>query len=300
MTAKLVNFAVMKKEYLPFVEKLIELAIAEDIGDGDHTSLASIPADASGRMKLLVKERGVIAGVEIAEMVFHRLDPDARLETAIADGTPVEPGDVVFHVSGRVRTLLQAERIVLNIMQRMTGVATETARYVARVAGTGCRILDTRKTTPGSRVLDKMAVKLGGGENHRMGLFDMILLKDNHIDFAGGIVPAIRGVRSYMAERGLSLPIEVEVRSLGDIDLVFKEGGPIDRIMLDNFDLDLTRQAVAKITALSTPGKRIEIESSGGIRYDTLRDYAETGVDFISVGALTHQIKSIDLSLKAV
>ncbi len=284
----------MKKEYISFVEKLIELAVAEDIGDGDHTSLASIPAAEVGKMKLLVKEHGIIAGVEIAAMVFHRLDPEARLEVLIPDGKPVKPGDVVFYVTGRVRTLLQSERIILNIMQRMTGVATETARYVARLDGTGCRILDTRKTTPGSRVLDKMAVKLGGGENHRIGLFDMILLKDNHIDFAGGIVPAIEGVRRYMAERGLELPIEVEVRTLEDIDLVFAAGGRVDRIMLDNFDLEETRRAVAKIDG------RIEIESSGGIRYETLRDYAETGVDYISVGALTHQIKSVDLSLKAV
>jgi nicotinate-nucleotide pyrophosphorylase (carboxylating) len=290
----------MKKEYEPFVERLVELAIAEDTGDGDHTSLASIPADATGRMKLLVKEHGVIAGVEVAEMVFRRLDPAVEIEVRIPDGTPVTPGDVAFHVSGGVRTLLQAERIVLNIMQRMTGVATETARYVARVAGTGCRILDTRKTTPGSRVLDKMAVRLGGGENHRMGLFDMILLKDNHIDFAGGIIPAIRGVRRYMIERGMALPIEVEVRSLDDIDKVFEEGGPVDRIMLDNFDLETTRRAVEKIADQCGPHGRIEIESSGGIRYETLRDYASTGVDYISVGALTHQIRSVDLSLKAV
>ena len=284
----------MKKEYIPFVERLIELSVAEDIGDGDHTSLASIPADAHGRMKLLVKERGIIAGVEIARMVFHRLDPEAQVEVLIPDGTHVAPGDIVFYVSGRVRTLLQSERIILNIMQRMTGVATETARYVARVEGPGCRILDTRKTTPGNRMLDKMAVKLGGGENHRIGLFDMILLKDNHIDFAGGIIPAIEGVHRYMEERDLSLPVEVEVRTLDDIDLVFAAGGRVDRIMLDNFDLDATRLAVAKIDG------RCEIESSGGIRYDNLRDYADTGVDFISVGALTHQIKSVDLSLKAV
>jgi nicotinate-nucleotide pyrophosphorylase (carboxylating) len=284
----------MKKEYIPFVEELIELSIREDIGNGDHTSLASIPAEEQGRMKLLVKEPGIIAGVEIAEMVFRRLDPDVRLEILITDGTPVEAGDIAFYVSGRVRTLLQSERIILNIMQRMTGVATETARYVARVAGTDCRILDTRKTTPGNRVLDKMAVKIGGGENHRMGLFDMILLKDNHIDFAGGIIPAIEGIRRYMEERGLALPIEVEVRTMEDIDLVFEEGGKIDRIMLDNFDIEMTRRAVAKIDG------RIEIESSGSIRYENLRDYAATGVDFISIGALTHQIKSIDLSLKAV
>jgi nicotinate-nucleotide pyrophosphorylase (carboxylating) len=284
----------MKKEYIPFVEELIELAIREDIGDGDHTSLASIPAEAQGSMKLLVKESGIIAGVEVAGMVFHRLDPQAKFEVLIPDGTPVKPGDIVFYVSGTVRTLLQSERIILNIMQRMTGVATETARYVERVKGTGCRILDTRKTTPGNRVLDKMAVRIGGGENHRMGLFDMILLKDNHVDFAGGIIPAIDGVRRYMASKGLALPIEVEVRSLDDIDKVLAEGGAIDRIMLAKFDLELTRRAVEKI------GGRIEIESSGGIRFDTLRDYAETGVDYISVGALTHQIKSVDLSLKAV
>ncbi len=290
----------MKKEYIPFVERLIELAVAEDIGDGDHTSLASIPADAAGRMRLLVKERGVIAGVEVAEMVFRRLDPGVQMEVLIPDGASVSPGDTVFYVSGRVRTLLQSERIILNIMQRMTGVATETARYVARVAGTDCRILDTRKTTPGNRVLDKMAVKIGGGENHRIGLFDMILLKDNHIDFAGGIIPAIRGVHRYMEERGMSLPVEVEVRSLDDIDLVFKAGGRVDRIMLDNFDLEMTRLAVAKIDGYASQGRKVEIESSGGIRYENLRDYAECGVDFISVGALTHQIKSVDLSLKAV
>ncbi len=285
--------AAMKKEYIPFVEDLINLAIREDIGDGDHTSLASIPAEARGRMKLLVKERGIIAGVEVAEMVFRRLDPEVRVEILIQDGTPVKIGDVVFYVEGRTRTLLQSERIILNIMQRMTGVATETARYVKLVEGTGCRILDTRKTTPGSRVLDKMAVKLGGGENHRMGLFDMILLKDNHIDFAGGIIPAIEGVRRYLADKGKELPVECEVRSLEDIDLVFAAGG-VDRIMLDNFDLERTRRAVAKIDG------RCETESSGGIRYENLRDYAECGVDFISVGALTHQIKSVDLSLKAV
>jgi nicotinate-nucleotide pyrophosphorylase (carboxylating) len=291
---------IMEKQYIPFVDNLIALAVAEDIGDGDHTSLASIPAEATGRMRLLVKERGIIAGVEVAGMVFRRLDPGARVEVLIADGSPVAPGDVVFHVSGRVRTLLQAERVILNIMQRMTGVATETARHVARVAGTGCRILDTRKTTPGNRVLDKMAVRLGGGDNHRIGLFDMILLKDNHIDFAGGIVPAIRGVHRYMSERGLSLPVEVEVRSPGDIDLVFGAGERVDRIMLDNFDVAATRLAVAKIDGYALGGRRVEIESSGGIRYDNLRDYAECGVDFISVGALTHQIKSVDLSLKAV
>ena len=282
----------MKAESEPFVDALIELCIREDIGDGDHTSLASIPVDAHGAMKLLVKQAGIIAGGEIAERILRRLDPQVEFRSLIPDGTPVVPGDVVFTVQGRTQSLLQAERILLNVMQRMTGVATETARYVKRLEGLPTRVLDTRKTTPGMRVLDKMAVKLGGGENHRMGLFDMILLKDNHIDFAGGIRPAIEGVRRYLAEKGKELPIEVEVRSLADIDEVLAVGG-VDRIMLDNFDLPTTRLAVQKIAG------RCEIESSGGITYDNLRDYAECGVDFISVGALTHQIKSIDLSLKA-
>ncbi len=283
----------MKKEYMPYVEKLIELAIAEDIGDGDHTSLASIPHDAHGRMRLLVKQEGVIAGIEVARMVFRRLDPGVVFEQLIEDGARIAYGDEAFLVEGRIVSLLQAERIVLNIMQRMSGVATETARYVTLLDGLKTRVLDTRKTTPGMRVLDKMAVKLGGGENHRMGLFDMILLKDNHIDFAGGIVPAIRQVREYLAETGRTLPIEVEVRTLEDIDKVLAEGG-VDRIMLDNFSVELTREAVKKIAG------RIEIESSGGITFDTIRAYGECGVDFVSVGALTHQIKSLDMSLKAV
>ena len=283
----------MKKEYIPFVEELIELAIAEDIGDGDHTSLASVPHDARGRMRLLVKQDGVIAGIEVARMVFRRLDPGVAFEQLIEDGARVVYGDEAFFVEGRIVSLLQAERIVLNIMQRMSGVATETARYAARLEGLQTKGLDTRKTTPGMRVLDKMAVKLGGGENHRMGLFDMILLKDNHIDFAGGIVPAIRQVREYLAGTGRVLPIEVEVRTLGDIDEVLAEGG-VDRIMLDNFSVELTREAVRKIAG------RVEIESSGGITFDTIRDYAECGVDFVSVGALTHQIKSLDMSLKAI
>ena len=283
----------MKKEEIPFVENLIELAISEDIGDGDHTSLATIPHDAQGRMKLLVKEEGIIAGIEIARMVMRRLDPDVVFEQLLEDGAKIAPSDVAFFVEGRIVSLLQGERIVLNIMQRMSGVATQTAAYVKRLEGLKTKVLDTRKTTPGMRILDKMAVKLGGGENHRMGLFDMVLLKDNHIDFAGGIVPAINSVREYLAARGKKLPVEVEVRSLKDIDLVFAAGGA-DRIMLDNFTVELTRQAVGKIAG------RAEIESSGGITYQTLREYGECGVDYISVGALTHQIKSLDLSLKAV
>ena len=282
----------MRPEYKPFVDDLIELCIREDIGDGDHTSLACIPADEHGRMRLLCKQEGVIAGIEIAQIVLRRLDPEMHFEQILRDGDRVRPGDVAFYVSGRLRSLLQAERILLNIMQRMSGVATQTAVYVKRLEGLHTRVLDTRKTTPGMRVLDKMAVKIGGGENHRMGLFDMILLKDNHIDFAGGIEKAIRRVRDYLAERGRQLPIECEVRSLEDIDKVFAAGG-VDRIMFDNFTPEMTRRAVEKVAG------RCETESSGGITLSTMRDYAECGVDFISVGALTHQIRSLDMSLKA-
>lgn len=283
----------MEKEYIPFIEDLIELAVKEDIGDGDHTSLASIPHDARGKMKLLVKQRGIIAGVEVAEMVFSRLDPEVRFERLIEDGSAISPGDIAFYVEGRIISLLQAERIILNIMQRMSGVATQTSYYVERLSGLSTKVIDTRKTTPGMRVLDKMAVKLGGGGNHRMGLFDMILLKDNHIDFAGGITAAVTKVKEYLAAKGKQLPIEVEVRTMEDIDEVLAIGG-VDRIMLDNFSVEMTRKAVGKING------RTEIESSGGITFDTLRDYAECGVDFISVGALTHQIKSLDMSLKAI
>ena len=282
----------MKPEYIPFVKELIELCIKEDIGDGDHTSLCCIPADAHGRMRLLCKQEGVIAGIEVAQMVLDRLDPEMRFEQILNDGDRVKPGDVAFYVSGRLRSLLQAERILLNIMQRMSGVATQTAFYVKHLEGLHTRILDTRKTTPGMRVLDKMAVKLGGGENHRMGLFDMILLKDNHIDFAGGIRKAITGAREYLRARGKEIPIECEVRALEDIDEVFAAGG-VDRIMFDNFTPEMTRKAVEKVAG------RCETESSGGITLETMRAYAECGVDFISVGALTHQIRSLDMSLKA-
>lgn len=282
----------MKPEYIPFVKELIEFCIKEDIGDGDHTSLCCIPADAHGRMRLLCKQEGVIAGIEVAQMVLDRLDPEMRFEQILNDGDRVKPGDVAFYVSGRLRSLLQAERILLNIMQRMSGVATQTAFYVKHLEGLHTRILDTRKTTPGMRVLDKMAVKLGGGENHRMGLFDMILLKDNHIDFAGGIRKAITGAREYLRAKGKQLPIECEVRSLEDIDEVFAAGG-VDRIMFDNFTPEMTRKAVEKVAG------RCETESSGGITLETMRAYAECGVDFISVGALTHQIRSLDMSLKA-
>lgn len=282
----------MKAEYIPFVEELIELAIKEDIGDGDHTSLCCIPAEERGRMRLLCKQDGIIAGIEVAQMVLNRLDPEMEFEQLLEDGTRVKVGDVAFYVSGRLQSLLQAERILLNIMQRMSGVATQTAIYADRLEGLKTKVLDTRKTTPGMRVLDKMAVKIGGGENHRIGLFDMILLKDNHIDFAGGVAQALTKCREYLARTGRNLKIEIEVRTLENIDEVFAAGGA-DRIMLDNFSLEMTREAVKRIAG------RCEIESSGGITLDTLRDYAECGVDFVSVGALTHQIKSLDMSLKA-
>ena len=282
----------MKAEYKPYVDELIELAIKEDIGDGDHTSLCCIPAEQQGKMRLLCKQEGIIAGIEIARLVLERLDPTMCFEQLIEDGTRVKVGDVAFYVSGSERSLLQAERILLNIMQRMSGVATQTAIYVDRLEGLHTKVLDTRKTTPGMRVLDKMAVKIGGGENHRIGLFDMILLKDNHIDFAGGVRKAVEKAREYLKATGRNIPIECEVRSLEDIDEVFAAGGA-DRIMFDNFTPAQTKIAVEKVAG------RCETESSGGITLENLREYAETGVDFISVGALTHQIKSLDMSLKA-
>lgn len=282
----------MKAEYKPYVDELIELAIKEDIGDGDHTSLCCIPQQARGRMRLLCKQEGVIAGIEIAEMILKRLDDTIEFEQILHDGDRVKAGDVAFYVTGREQSLLQAERILLNIMQRMSGVATQTAVYADCIKDLHTKVLDTRKTTPGMRVLDKMAVKIGGGENHRMGLFDMILLKDNHIDFAGGVRKAVEAAKAYLKATGKHIPIECEVRSLEDIDEVFAAGGA-DRIMFDNFTPEQTRKAVEKVAG------RCETESSGGITLDTLRDYAATGVDFISVGALTHQIKSLDMSLKA-
>lgn len=274
-----------------YIDALIELAIAEDLGDGDHTSLATIPAHRTGRMQLLVKQEGIIAGIEIAKRVFRRLDIDVKFEQILEDGARVKVGDIAFYVTGTVRTLLQSERIVLNIMQRMSGVATQTAIYAKEFEGLKAKVLDTRKTTPGMRALDKMAVKIGGGDNHRMGLFDMILLKDNHIDFAGGITAALNATRKYLKDNNKDLKIEIEVRSLTDIDEVFAAGGA-DRIMLDNFSIEDTKLAVAKI------GDRAEIESSGGITIENLRAYGQCGVDFVSVGALTHQIKSLDMSLK--
>jgi nicotinate-nucleotide pyrophosphorylase (carboxylating) len=276
-----------------YIDDLLTLAIAEDIGDGDHTSLAVISSEAEGKMKLLVKEEGVIAGIEIAKQVFGRIDRRLEMEQLLNDGARVKRGDIAFYVTGRERALLQAERLVLNIMQRMSGVATQTAAYVEALKGLKTQVLDTRKTTPGMRILDKLAVKIGGGGNHRMGLFDMILLKDNHIDFAGGIEQAIRKTREYLQRTSRNLAIEVEVRSLEDLKTVLRIGG-VQRIMFDNFDLPATKEAVALV------GGHYETESSGGITLENLRAYAECGVDFISVGALTHQINSLDLSLKAV
>ena len=283
----------MKPEYKPFVDALIELAIREDIGDGDHTSLCCIPATEKGRMRLLCKQEGILAGIEIAQLVLRRLDPDMQFEQILRDGDRVKPGDVAFYVSGRLQSLLQAERILLNIMQRMSGVATQTAVYADKIKDLHTKVLDTRKTTPGMRVLDKMAVKIGGGENHRMGLFDMILLKDNHIDFAGGIVHAIDRCHAYLREKGLDLKIEIEVRNFDELQQVLDHGG-VNRIMLDNFTPADTRKAVELID------HRYEVESSGGITFDTIRDYAEQGVDFISVGALTHSVKGLDMSFKAI
>ena len=275
------------------IDELIELAIKEDIGDGDHSSLASIPKTAMGKAKLLVKQDGVLAGVEVAKRIFKRIDPDSKIEVLLNDGSAIKVGDVVFYVEAKTILLLQAERLVLNVMQRMSGVATQTKVYADKLEGLKTKVLDTRKTTPGMRMLDKMAVKIGGGENHRIGLFDMIMLKDNHVDFAGGIKQAIKGAKDYLARTGRDLKIEIEVRNLNELEEAIEEGG-IHRIMLDNFDFEMTRKAVEIIDG------KYETESSGGITLDTLRDYAECGVDYISVGALTHQIKSLDLSLKAI
>ncbi len=273
-------------------DRLIDLAFSEDIGDGDHTTLCCIPEDAMGKSRLLIKEEGILAGMRVAKQIFHHFDPDMQVEELIPDGSHVKPGDVAMVVTGRVRSLLQTERLMLNVMQRMSGIATMTSKYVEKLKGTKTRVLDTRKTTPGMRMLEKEAVKIGGGTNHRIGLFDMILLKDNHVDFAGGIAKALDRCAAYQKEKGLSLKVEIECRSFDEIRQVMEHGGA-DRIMLDNFSVEDTRKAVEMI------GGRFETESSGGINIDTLRDYAECGVDFISVGALTHSVKGLDMSFKA-
>ena len=275
------------------IEKLIELSFAEDIGDGDHTTLSSIPEDAMGENILIIKEDGVLAGVEMAKRIFAHFDKELAVEVLINDGAEVKKGDVAMRVSGKVRSLLQTERLMLNVMQRMSGIATMTRKYVKQLEGTNTRVLDTRKTTPGMRIMEKEAVKIGGGVNHRIGLFDMILLKDNHVDFAGGIKQAIERAKEYCREKGKDLKREIEVRNFDELQQVLDLGG-VDRIMFDNFDTTATRKAVEMVAG------RFETESSGGITFDTLRDYALCGVDFISVGALTHSVKGLDMSFKAV
>lgn len=280
----------LNKELL---DQFIDRALLEDLGDGDHSSLACIPEKAEGSSKLLIKQEGILAGVEVAEFVFRKLEPAIQFEILIGDGEKVTTGDISFIVTGKIQTLLKAERLVLNIMQRMSGIATHTRQYADLLKDYHTTVLDTRKTTPGMRMLEKEAVRLGGGENHRMGLYDMIMLKDNHIDFAGGIEKAISKTRAYLKEMNKSLKIEIEVRSLEDVKKVFATGG-IDRIMFDNFTPEDTKIAVELI------GGRFETESSGMINLETVTKYAATGVDYVSVGALTHQIKSLDMSLKAI
>jgi nicotinate-nucleotide pyrophosphorylase (carboxylating) len=282
----------LKETKEQLIDELIRLAFAEDIGDGDHTTLCCIPATEMGKSKLIIKEDGVLAGVEMAKKVFERFDPTLKMTVFINDGSEVKKGDVAFVVEGKVQSLLQTERLMLNIMQRMSGIATTTRKYVKALEGTHTRVLDTRKTTPGLRMIEKEAVKIGGGVNHRIGLFDMILLKDNHVDFAGGIEAAITRCHQYLKDNNKSLKIEIEVRNFDELQQAMAVGG-IDRIMLDNFNIENTKKAVEMV------GGRFELESSGGITFDTLRDYAECGVDYISVGALTHSVKGLDMSFKA-
>ena len=275
------------------IDELLDLAFAEDIGDGDHTTLCCIPEDEMGKSHLLVKEEGILAGVEIALKVFKKFDPELKVEVFINDGAHVKPGDIAFVVEGRVRSLLQTERLMLNIMQRMSGIATTTAKYMAELKGLKTKVLDTRKTTPGMRMLEKEAVRIGGGMNHRIGLFDMILLKDNHVDFAGGIKNAITKAQQYIVDNKKDgMKIEIEVRNFDELQQVLEIGG-VDRIMLDNFNIENTKKAVEMIAG------RFETESSGGITFSTLRVYGECGVDYISVGALTHSVKGLDMSFKA-
>lgn len=275
------------------IDTLINLAFAEDLGEGDHTTLCSIPNNALGKANLIIKESGILAGVDVAIAVFHKFDPELTIDVLIKDGAKVKPGDVVFTVEGKVQSILQTERIMLNIMQRMSGIATTTNKYVKLIEGTKAKVLDTRKTTPGMRMLEKQAVNIGGGVNHRIGLFDMILLKDNHIDFAGGIERSIIGAQKYLKDNKKQLKIEIEVRNIDELNEVLNTGG-VDRIMLDNFTPDETKVAVGIVNG------SVELESSGGITLDTIRSYSETGVDYISVGALTHSVKGLDMSLIAI
>lgn len=277
----------------PLTEELIDRAFAEDVGDGDHTTLSTIPAEATGAAQLLVKDTGVLAGVELALAIMDRYDPRLTSKVYIEDGAKVNPGDVVMVVHGLLRSILVVERLVLNFMQRMSGIATLTNKFVTEIDGTGCTVLDTRKTTPGHRLIEKWAVRIGGGMNHRMGLYDMMMIKDNHVDFAGGIPQAIAAARAYQMERNLDLPIEIETRNILEVQKVLETGG-VQRIMLDNFT------PAKMVDAVKLINKKYATEASGGINLSTARTYAETGVDYISVGALTHSFPCLDLSLKAL
>ncbi len=274
------------------IDQIIENALREDIGDGDHSSLSCIPEDGVGTAQLIVKDTGIIAGIELAQLIFKKFDPHLKMTTFITDGTKVKPGDIVFEVQGSARSILSTERLVLNFMQRMSGIATQTSRLTALVAGTNAKLLDTRKTTPGIRYMEKWAVRIGGGHNHRFALYDMIMLKDNHIDYAGGIRPAIEKANEYLLRTNRDLKIEIEVRNEQELAEVIQVGN-VDRIMLDNFSPSQIMKVIDSIPS------NYEIEASGGITEETIRAYAETGVDFISVGALTHSFKSLDMSLKA-
>lgn len=274
------------------VDEIIESALLEDIGDGDHSSLACVPENAKGKATLFVKDDGILAGVDLAVRIFRKYDPSLKVDVRIIDGTPVKKGDIAFTVTGSSRSILATERLVLNFMQRMSGIATQTNKIVSLLEGTNTRLLDTRKTTPCIRYMEKWAVRIGGGENHRFALYDMIMLKDNHIDYAGGIKPAIERTQAYLKESGKNLKVEIEVRNFDELNQVLAIGG-VDRIMLDNFTVEQLEEALKLIPS------NYETEASGGITIDTIRNYAETGVDFISVGALTHSFKSLDLSLKA-
>ncbi|MDP2189375.1 MAG: carboxylating nicotinate-nucleotide diphosphorylase [Sphingobacteriaceae bacterium] len=270
----------------------IRLALAEDLGSGDHTSLACVPATAQSRAKLLVKDTGIIAGIEIAQAIYNHYDPKLQLELRLRDGQTVQPGDIAFFLAGSSQNILAVERLSLNIMQMMSGIATATSQVVKALEGTKCRVLDTRKTTPLNRFLQKEAVKIGGGTNHRIGLYDMVMIKDNHVDYAGGIAAAISATKSYLAAKQLDLQIEIETRNLQELDEVLRIGG-VHRIMLDNYSFEDLRTAVARIDG------QYETEASGGISVANARAYADCGVDFISIGALTHTVKNFDLSLKA-
>jgi len=283
----------MEKTYKDQLNSFLDNALREDVGSGDHSSLASIPQFATGKASLYVKDHGIIAGIDVARFLFRKLDPEIQFDALIADGTQVMPGDIAFSISGKILVILKGERLALNIMQRMSGIATQTRKFADKLEGLKTKVVDTRKTTPGMRFLEKQAVLLGGGENHRMGLYDMIMIKDNHIDYAGGIKNVIERTKTYLQKQELNLKIEVEARKLDDVIEILQVGG-IDRIMFDNFSLEDTKKAVDLI------GGKVETESSGGITLETIRDYAECGVDYISVGGLTHQIRSLDLSLKAI